>query len=99
MTWGGVPRPTNKRNGFFSQCPKSRWHGKRGHRPRDGRWPGQAARTGRRTREPAGGVGASARGVSRGSEARRACSVRCLSGRGGRPGAQRRGEERSRSRP
>lgn len=46
----------------------------------------QATRTGRRTREPTGGVGASARGVSRGREARRACSVPHLSGRGGRPG-------------
>ena len=86
MTRGGVPRHTNKRNGFCSRCPRSGWHGKWTLVP-PGRWPRlQATCTGRRTREPAGGVGASARGVSRGREARRACSIPHLTGRGGRPG-------------
>lgn len=86
MIRGGLPRPTNERNGFCSRCPRSGWHGK-WTPPPPGRQPRlQATRIGRRTRERAGGVGASARGVSRGSEARRACSVPHLSGRGGRRG-------------
>lgn len=98
--WPGVPQPTNEINGFCSRCARSVLHGKQGHCPLPRRWPRlQATRTGRRTREPAGGVGAIARGVSRGRKARRACSVRHLSGRGRRPSARRRGEERSRSRP
>lgn len=53
-------------------------------RPRESAAPG----SGLLTRQPAGGVVASARGVSRGSQAQRACSIGQLSGRGGRGSAQ-----------
>lgn len=52
--------------------------------PRESAAPG----SGLLTRQPAGGVVASARGVSRGSQAQRACSIGQLSGRGGRGSAQ-----------
>lgn len=85
----GTEARTQRNGGFRAGRPRRGWHGKRrGCTPPLRRLGRRAPRSGLLTRQPAGGVVASARGVSRGSGARRACSVGQRSERGGSPGAR-----------